>query len=175
MSTPAQGAPSAPDLAALDAITDAVGSGAGLPEVVRAAARALDASLALSDRAGNVLAVAARSTADEQALLSGREGVDELDLRVADEPVGTLKLRARSELDPLVLRLVTTLIAGEVERLRAPERASAAAAESFLSALLARERGAGLPYPEPICDHAAARRSAVAAFRTLPADENDVD
>ena len=143
MSTPAQGAPSAPDLAALDAITDAVGSGAGLPEVVRAAARALDASLALSDRAGNVLAVAARSTADEQALLSGREGVDELDLRVADEPVGTLKLRTRSELDPLVLRLVTTLIAGEVERLRAPERASAAAAESFLRALLARELGDG--------------------------------
>ncbi len=139
MPTPAQGASSAPDLAALDAITDAVGSGAGLPEVVRAAARALDASLALSDRAGHVLAVAARSTADEQALLSGREGVDELDLRVADEPVGTLKLRARSELDPVVLRLVTTLIAGEVERLRAPERASAAAAEGFLSALLARE------------------------------------
>ena len=41
-------------------------------------------------------------------------------------------------------------------------------------ALLARERRAGLPYPEPICDHAAARRSAVAAFRNLPADENDV-
>ena len=39
------------DLAALDAITDAVESGAGLPEVVRAAARALDASLVLTDRA----------------------------------------------------------------------------------------------------------------------------
>jgi deoxyribodipyrimidine photo-lyase len=41
-------------------------------------------------------------------------------------------------------------------------------------ALLARERRAGLPYPEPVCDHAAARRSAVAAFKNLPADENDV-
>jgi deoxyribodipyrimidine photo-lyase len=41
-------------------------------------------------------------------------------------------------------------------------------------ALLARERHAGLPYPEPICDHAAARRSAVAAFKNLPADEYDV-
>jgi deoxyribodipyrimidine photo-lyase len=42
-------------------------------------------------------------------------------------------------------------------------------------ALLACERCAGLPYPEPICDHAAARRSAVAAFKNLPADENDVN
>jgi hypothetical protein len=45
MSTPAQGPATGLDLSALDAITDAVESGAGLPEVVRAAARALDASL----------------------------------------------------------------------------------------------------------------------------------
>lgn len=141
MSTPAQGAPAAPDLEALDAIADAVGHGAGLPEVVRAAARALDASLVLSDRAGHVLAVAARSTADEQALLAGREGVEEIELRVADEPVGTLKLRARSEPDAVVLRLVSTLIASEVERVRAPERASAEAAQTFLRALLARTLG----------------------------------
>ncbi len=139
MSTPAQGAPAVPDLEALDAITDAVGSGAGLPEVVRAAARALDSSLVLSDRAGHVLAVAARSTADEKALLAGRGGVEEIELRVADEPVGTLKFRSRSEPDPVVMRLVTTLVASEVERLRAPERASAEAAEGFLRALLARE------------------------------------
>ena len=48
------------DLAALDAITEAVESGAGLPEVVRAAARALDASLAVTDAWGATLAVAAR-------------------------------------------------------------------------------------------------------------------
>ena len=51
MSTPAHGPATGLDLAALDAITDAVESGAGLPEVVRAAARALDASLVLTDRA----------------------------------------------------------------------------------------------------------------------------
>ena len=69
MSTPAHGPATGLDLAALDAITDAVESGAGLPEVVRAAARALDASLVLTDRAGAVLAVAARSPADERSLL----------------------------------------------------------------------------------------------------------
>ena len=40
----------APDLGALAAITDAVEAGAGLPEILRAAARALDASLILIDR-----------------------------------------------------------------------------------------------------------------------------
>ena len=69
MSTPAHGPATGLDLAALDAITDAVESGAGLPEIVRAAARALDASLVLTDRAGAVLAVAARSPADERSLL----------------------------------------------------------------------------------------------------------
>jgi hypothetical protein len=64
MSMPATSAMAGFDLAALDAITEAVESGAGLPEVVRAAARALDASLALIDRSSAVLAVAARSSAD---------------------------------------------------------------------------------------------------------------
>jgi hypothetical protein len=63
------------DLDALDAITEAVESGAGLPEVVRAAARALDASLAVLDRAGRTLAVAARSPADERSLLSDASDV----------------------------------------------------------------------------------------------------
>ena len=40
----------APDLGSLEAITDAVEAGRGLPEVVRAAAAALDASLVLIDR-----------------------------------------------------------------------------------------------------------------------------
>jgi hypothetical protein len=44
MSTPAQGPATGLDLTALDAITDAVESGAGLPEVVRAAARSMRAS-----------------------------------------------------------------------------------------------------------------------------------
>jgi sugar diacid utilization regulator len=141
MSTPAQRTPAGIDLEALDAISDAVASGAGLPEVVRAAARALDASLALTDRSTAVLAVAARSPADEQSLLAGAEGVDVLDLRVADELVGQLRLRLRTDAEPvpaMVLRLVMTLVASEVQRVRAPARASEQAVSGFLHDLLAR-------------------------------------
>jgi sugar diacid utilization regulator len=142
MSTSAQGRPAGLDLSDLDAITDAVESGAGLPEVIRAAARVLDASLVLVDRGGAVLAVAARSPADERSLIAGGEGVESLDLRVADEPVGLLRMRTRGGAEtpsPALLRLVTTLVASEVERVRAPERASEQAASAFLRALLARE------------------------------------
>src|SRR2546421_697501 len=58
-----KGADSAQGLDALGAITDAVEAGAGLPEILRAAARALDASLILIDRSATVLAVTARSPA----------------------------------------------------------------------------------------------------------------
>jgi sugar diacid utilization regulator len=128
------------DLDALGAITDAVESGHGLPEVVRAAARALDASLVLIDRSSSVLAVAARSSADERALMADAPGVSTHELRVGDAVVGRLRLRGRSgEPSPALLRLVTTLIASEVERLRAPERASEAAQEAFLRAVLHRQ------------------------------------
>jgi sugar diacid utilization regulator len=139
MSTPAHGPATGLDLAALDAITDAVESGAGLPEVVRAAARALDASLVLTDRAGAVLAVAARSPADERSLLDDAPGVEALELRVADATVGTLRMRGRNEPGPALVKLVTTLIASEVERLRAPERASEHALAGFVHALLDRD------------------------------------
>jgi len=100
------------DLDALGAITDAVESGRGLPEVVRAAARALDASLVLIDRSSAVLAVAARSSADERALMADVPGVATHELRVGDVVVGRLRLRGRSgEPSPALLRLVTTLIA----------------------------------------------------------------
>jgi sugar diacid utilization regulator len=122
----------APDLAALGAITDAVQSGAGLPEILRAAARALDASLILIDRSGAVLAAAARSPADERSLMRDAADVSSLELRVAESPVGHLRMRTReSEPDASMLALVTTLIASEVERVRAPERASEEAATSF--------------------------------------------
>ncbi|HVW16976.1 MAG TPA: hypothetical protein VHB30_01895, partial [Solirubrobacteraceae bacterium] len=121
-----------PDLAALDSLTEAVESGAGLPEVVRAAARALDASLVLIDRTSQVLAVAARSPAEEQALLAGGDGIETLELRLADEEVGRLRARLRGEPAPAVMRLVTALIASEVERVRAPQRASAQAVETFV-------------------------------------------
>jgi sugar diacid utilization regulator len=141
MSSPAPRTPAGIDLEALDGITDAVESGAGLPEVVRAAARALDASLALTDRSGAVLAVAARSPADERSLMNDDGGVEQLDLRVADEPVGQLRLRSRADADgvsPMMLRLVTTLIASEVQRVRAPARASERAVAEFLHDLLGR-------------------------------------
>jgi sugar diacid utilization regulator len=139
MSTPAQGPATGLDLDALDAITDAVESGAGLPEVVRAAARALDASLVLTDTGGAVLAVASRSPADERALLDDVSGVEAVDLRVADTVVGTLRMRARSDPGPALVKLVTTLVASEVERVRAPERASEEALTAFLRAVFDRE------------------------------------
>jgi hypothetical protein len=124
MSSPAPRTPAGIDLEALDAVTDAVESGAGLPEVIRASARALDdASLALTDRSGAVLAVAARSPADERGLMGDADGVEVHDLRVADEQVGQLRVRSRSNADPpspMVLRLILTLVASEVQRLRAP-------------------------------------------------------
>ena len=128
------------DLDALTEISDAVESGLGLPEVVRAAARALDASLVLIDHSSAVLAVAARSTADERMLMSDAEGVVAHDLRVGDTVVGRLRLRRRSGEPPAaLLRVVTTLIASEVERVRAPERATEAAQAGFLTAVLRRE------------------------------------
>lgn len=128
-----------PDLGAFAAITDAVESGAGLPEILRAAARALDASLILIDRSASVLAVAARSPADERSLMRDTDGITTLELRVAENPVGQLRMRTREGTpDGAVLRLVTTLIASEVERVRAPERASEEAAVSFQRAVLSR-------------------------------------
>ena len=125
-------APAGPNLAALAAITDAVEDGAGLPAVLRAAARALDTSLILIDRSASVLAVAARSPADERSLMRDGDDVTTIDLKVADATVGKLRLRvAERPLDASLLRLVTTLIASEVERVRAPERASEEAATTF--------------------------------------------
>ena len=134
---PEQPAPPAPDLAALAAITDAVEDGAGLPAILRAAARALDTSLILVDRSASVLAVAARSPADERSLMRDGEDVVTVDLKVADATVGKLRMRASERpADASVLRLVTTLIASEVERVRAPERASEEAATTFQRAVL---------------------------------------
>jgi sugar diacid utilization regulator len=126
-----------PDFAALAEITDAVEAGAGLPEILRTAARVLDASLVLIDRSAAVLAVAARSPADERSLMRDAEDVTTIELRVAEASVGRLRMRAREHApDQTMLRLVTTLIASEVERVRAPERASEEAATSFQQAVL---------------------------------------
>jgi hypothetical protein len=81
-------------LDALGQVTDAVQAGAGLPEILRAAARALDSSLILIDRSATVLAVAARSPADERSLMRDGDDVMTVELKVADAPVGTLRMRA---------------------------------------------------------------------------------
>jgi PucR family transcriptional regulator, purine catabolism regulatory protein len=131
-----QSAP-APDLGALAAITDAVEGGAGLPAILRAAARALDTSLILIDRSATVLAVAARSPADERSLMRDAEDVTTIELKVAETTVGRLRMRTSDHsVDGSLLRLVTTLIASEVERVRAPERASEEAAVAFQRAVL---------------------------------------
>ncbi len=143
MPTSAEGVLAGLDLEALDAMTEAVGSGAGLPEIVRAAARALEASLVLVDRSGAILAVAARSPADEESLTTGASGVDTIQLRVAEQRIGVLRMRTRGEPGPVLIRLVTTLIALEVQRVRAPERASQEVAATFLRAVLSREMSGG--------------------------------
>ena len=64
--------------------------------------------------------VSVDETADEKAILSGSEGVDAIELRVGDEVVGSLRIRARGESNLLALRLVTTLVASETARLHVP-------------------------------------------------------
>ena len=127
------------DRGTLEELSEAIESGAGLPAVSRAASRALGASVALIDRSSAVLAVAAMSSAEEGKLLAGEDGVETAELRVADAVVGELRYRARgSQPEPAVLRMVTTLLALELERSRAPDWASDEAAGEFVRAVLAR-------------------------------------
>jgi hypothetical protein len=142
--TPEQAAPKTPakddSESLLDALSEAIESGAGLPAVTRAAARALDASVALIDRSSAVLGVAASSQAEEGRLLTGGDDVAGVELRVADAVVGELRYRARGQAPaPAVTRMVATLLALEVERSRSPEWASDEAAAVFVRALLHRK------------------------------------
>jgi len=124
----------------LDALSAAIESGAGLPAVTRAAAKALGASVALIDRSSAVLGVAASSQAEEGRLLSGEDDVASTELRVADAVVGELRYRPRTDPPaPMVTRMVATLLALEVERSRSPEWASDEAAAAFVRALLDRK------------------------------------
>ena len=123
----------------LNALSEAVESGAGLPAVARAAARVLDASVALIDRSGAVLAVAGASPDQEKKLLAGGEKVKEVELRVADAAVGELRYRAAAEPDPAMARMVTTLLALELERSRAPDWESEEVAGAFVAAVFGRE------------------------------------
>ena len=128
-----------PFLEALDEVSDAVESGAGLPAVARAASRALEASVIVLDTGSSVLAVACASPEDERAVMAGEAGTETVELRVADAEVGRLRYRPRGEAPPAaLLRLVGNLIGLELERSRAPERATEAAVGDFIQDLLAR-------------------------------------
>ena len=133
--TPAKGA----DTGDLAALSEAVEAGAGLPAVARAAARVLDASVALIDRSGAVLAVAGASPDQEEKLLAGGERVTAVELRVADAAVGELRYRAKAPPDAAIARMVTTLLALELERSRAPDWQSEEMAGAFVAAVLGRE------------------------------------
>jgi sugar diacid utilization regulator len=124
----------------LEALSDAIESGAGLPAVARAAAQVLGASVAVIDRSSVVLAVAAASPSEESKLLAGEEGVETVDLRVADAVVGELRFRARGESSSPapVARMVSALLALEVERSRSGDWASDEAAGEFVRAVLDR-------------------------------------
>jgi sugar diacid utilization regulator len=134
-----QKTPAKADEATLDALAEAVESGAGLPAVARAASKVLNASVALIDRSSAVLAVGGAAPDQEEKLLAGGEEVVSVELRVADVAVGELRYRADPEPDPAIARMVSTLIALELERARAPEWASEEAAAGFVRALLDRE------------------------------------
>ncbi len=125
-------------LSKLDAISTAVEAGTGLTAVTRAAAAALESSLAVIDSRSAVLAVAAASPEDERRLLAGEGGTATHELRVAEKNVGSLRVRARSSdgVDPVALRMVATLIALEVERTLAPERADQQVASGFIGDLI---------------------------------------
>ncbi len=124
----------------LDELSEAIESGAGLPALTRAAARVLGASVALIDRSSAVLAVAASSQAEERKLLAGEDGVVSSELRVAEVVVGELRYRPRGEAPgTAVTRMVSTLLALELERSRSPEWASDEAAAAFVRALLERQ------------------------------------
>ncbi len=138
-----EGAKAAPaaDPATLEALSEAIESGAGLPAVARAAAKVLGTSVAVIDRSSVVLAVAAASSSEEGKLLTGGDGVDTVDLRVADAVVGELRFRARagSAPPPPLARMVSALLALEVERSRSGDWASDEAAGEFVVAVLERK------------------------------------
>jgi len=120
-------------------LSAAVETGAGLPEVTRAAARALASSVVVIDSSSAILAVACRSPEDERAVLADSEGAESMPLRSADVEVGELRYRPHGEPPPdTLLRMVATFVGIETERSRAPERESDAAVRDLIGDLLNR-------------------------------------
>jgi len=96
--------------------------------------------VAVIDRSSVVLAVAAASSSEESKLLGNGDGVDSVELRVADAVVGELRFRTKGEAAssaPLA-RMVSALLALEVERSRSGDWASDEAAGEFVGAVLER-------------------------------------
>src|SRR4051794_23961257 len=124
----------------LEAVAEVVEAGDGLPALARAIGRALQASVAILDRSSSVLAVACASPADERAVLEAREGVERLDLIVGGTPVGELRVRPRSGVEPAPAlgRALAALTALELERASQPDRASEEAVARFLRDLFQR-------------------------------------
>src|SRR5687768_17191248 len=140
MTADAKKAAKAADPATLEALSETIESGAGLPAVARAAAKVLGTSVAVIDRSSVVLAVAAASSSEEGKLLANGEGVESVELRVADSVVGELRFRTKGGATsgaPLA-RMVSALLALEVERSRSGDWASDEAAGEFVSAVLER-------------------------------------
>ncbi|MGE4427785.1 MAG: PucR family transcriptional regulator [Solirubrobacteraceae bacterium] len=127
------------DASPLASIAESVAGGSGLPSLARAVARALDAGIVIADRGGAVLAVAARSRDEERRLLATRGDLEATTLLVAGEQTGTVVLQHRGDPDPGVVALVLTVLALEVERVRAPTRASQEEASVFCGDLLSGE------------------------------------
>ena len=138
------------DLAALDAITEAVESGR---RPARSGARG--GQSAGGEPRGDATPGArpwrsrpARRRRSARCSPRARAS-SSIPLRVADAVVGTLHMRAKTAPSASMQRLLVTMIASEVERVRAPERVSETAAADFLGALLApradRARGADRP------------------------------
>ena len=127
------------DPGSLDALSEAIESGAGLPAIARAAAKVLEASVALIDRSSAVLAVAGASSDQEKKLIAGGDEITRIELRVADSVVGELRYRSKADPNPAIARMVTTLLALELERARSPEWESEEVAGAFVGAVLARQ------------------------------------
>ena len=93
-STPEPVAAAGGFLAALEEVSEAVESGAGLPSVTRAASRALEASVIVLDSASSVLAVACASPEDERAVMAGESGTETVELQKGARVEGDILTRS---------------------------------------------------------------------------------
>jgi sugar diacid utilization regulator len=125
---------------ALDAVAEVVETGAGLPALARAVGTVLEASVVILDRSSSVLAVACASPEDERAVMSGREGVERVELSADGTTVGEMRLRRRSgsAASSGLTRTMAAMVALELERHAGPDRASEEAVGRFLRDLFQR-------------------------------------